>query len=90
MIFLIIFEKVLCYTQFKIYYSEKTHCYIIPANFCEKLLKLSLMYFHRGKKIKIKHFAEKSFSLFGGAHRRPLNTLNLFWAKCFIIFVLRL
>ena len=31
-------------------------------------------------------FVEKSFSAFGGARGRPLNTLKLFLAKCFIIF----
>ena len=37
------------------------------------------------KKI-IKHFGKKSFIVFGGAHERPLNTLKLGLAKCFIIF----
>ena len=37
------------------------------------------------KKI-IEHFAAKSFSVFWGAHGRPLNTKKTFLsAKCFII-----
>ena len=46
--------------------------------------------FHKRDKKIIKHFAKKSFSVFGGAHGRPLNTLKLFSAKCFIIFFSRL
>ena len=42
--------------------------------------------FHKREQKIIQHFAEKSFSVFGGAHGRPLNTLKLFLAKCFIIF----
>ena len=37
-------------------------------------------------KKKKKHIAEKSFSVFGGAHGRPLNTLKLFFGKMFYYF----
>ena len=37
-------EKVLQYTEGKMYYSEKTHCYVILAMFCEKILKWWQLY----------------------------------------------
>ena len=37
------------------------------------------VFLYAWKKI-IKHFAEKSLSVFGGAHGTPLNTLKLFMA----------
>ena len=46
--------------------------------------------FHKREKKIIKHFAEKSFSVFRGLPWAPPNTLKLFSAKCFIIFFSRL
>ena len=37
---------------------------------------------------KIKHFAEKSFSVFGETHKRPLNTIKIFFGKMFYFFML--
>ena len=43
--------------------------------------------FHKHELKKIKHFAKMSFSVFGGAHKRPLNTL-FFFGKMFYYFFL--
>ena len=44
--------------------------------------------FHNGEQKLIKRFAEKSFSVFGGAHGRPLKTQKLFFGKKVLFFFL--
>ena len=80
-------EKVLCYTQFKMYYNLKIHIFTKSTFFCDKNLEIiDIIYLKTvGKKI-IKHFTEKSLSVFGEAHGRPLNTLNFFWPMVLFFF----
>ena len=54
-------EKVLCYTQFKIYSTLKTHILIKSINFCEKSFKQSKRTFKSVKKKIIKHNCQKKF-----------------------------
>ena len=46
-----------------------------------------IFFMNGGKKLKKKHFVEKSFSEFEGAPLSPSNTLWLFSAKCFSFFL---
>ena len=70
-------EIVLCYTQFKMYPTLKTHTLTKSTNFCKKNLEMKTNIFFIS--VEKKHVAKKSFSEFGGAHGRPLNTLKLFF-----------
>ena len=51
-------------------------------NFVRKSWSYRKNIFHK-REINNKNSAEKSFSVFGGAHGRPLNTIKLYLAKCF-------
>ena len=75
-------EKVLCYTQFEMHSTLKTHMLTKSIIFCEKNHEMiENIFFISVKKQIMKHLAELSFSVFGGANGRPLNTLKLFWQK---------
>ena len=77
-------EQVDRYTQLKMYSTLKTHILTKSTNFGKKSRNDQKIFSISVKK----HFAEKSFSVFGGAHGRPLNTLKLFFGKMFYCFVL--
>ena len=53
----------------------------------KNLEMMTNVFFINVKKKIIKHFAEKSFNVFGGAHGRPLNTLELFWQNVLFFFL---
>ena len=70
----------------------KTHFLTKSTISCEKNLeKIENAFFISVKKRKKeKKCQKKSFSVFGEAYVRPLNTLKLFLVKCSIIFFSRL
>ena len=66
---------------------KKTHCKIIPANFGDKNLEMMTNVFFISVKQKLNILSKKSFSVFGGAHGRPLNKLKLFvWQNVYNFF----
>ena len=67
------------YTQFIEHYSYKTHILTKSTIFCKKKNQKI-----REKKALHKINKKKTFSVFGGSHVRPLNTLKLFLTTCFI------
>ena len=70
------------------YYNEKITLLDNTSIFCEKNLKNDgKCIFHKREQKIIKYFAAKSFSVFGGAHGRPLKTLKLFiWQNVLLFF----